>query len=110
MSVEICAHVDFRADVDVHRIVSEIESTAMVGLSVDVRIVCIACGEPVKFRTPIVGLLPGTPTRSLDATELRAPAWIGDDETLGADLAGFTVTLDHKPSDLSDVNFGSDDT
>lgn len=107
MTVNVCAHEDFVATVDVNRLVSEHESTAMVGLAVDVRIVCAACEEPIKFRVPEVGSVSSRPTRSLDATELRCPAWIGDDETLGTDLPGFTVRLVPPGSiDHSDVNEG----
>lgn len=102
MTAVVCAHEDFVAVVDVNRLVSEVEPTAFVGLSVDVRVRCLACDEPLKFRVPNVGLSSNAATTSLDQTELRAPAWIGDDPTLGADLPGFSVrilgpdeTIDH---------------
>lgn len=109
-ALNVCAHENFVATVDVNRLVSEVEATALVGLAVDVRIVCAACKEPVKFRVPEVGMTSGRPTRSLDATELRAPAWIGPDERLGADLPGFTVqVLGHeemRERDTGDRNEG----
>lgn len=89
----VCPHEDFRADVDVHRLVSEQEPTAFVGLSVDVRVRCLGCGERLKFRVPKMGVLANDATRSLDSTEVRVPAWIGDDDTLGADLPGFSVRI-----------------
>lgn len=108
MTAEVCAHEDFRADVDVNRIVSEHEPTAFVGLAVDLRVRCLECGERLKFRVPDVGMLSHRATRSLDATELRAPAWIGDDDTLGADLPGFTVRVltDGEAIDHTGVNYG----
>lgn len=102
MSVIVCAHEDFRADVDVNRLVSENEPTAFVGLTVDVRVRCIACNESLRFRVPRMGLLSNDATRSLDCTELRAPAWIGDDDTLGADLPGFTVRVLRDDEQLDD--------
>lgn len=105
----ICAHEDFVATVDVNRIVSEHEPTAFVGLAVDVRVQCLACKAPLHFRVPRMGVLSNDATRSLDCTELRAPAWIGDDDTLGADLPGFTVRVlrDDEKLDRGDVNYGT---
>lgn len=62
-----CAHEDFRAEVDVHRM----EDTG--AFMADVRIRCAQCDLPFRF----VGLRAGVdferPMVSIDETELHAP-------------------------------------
>lgn len=87
-----CAHEDFEAEVDVHRLV---ESEPEVrGLSADVRIRCRECGEPMVFVGAPVGLLPSRPTINVDGTELRAPLRPQSaDPHFGMGLPGFAARI-----------------
>lgn len=64
---EPCAHPDFEARVAVNRI----EDTKR--FSADVRIWCLACGEPFRFVGVNAGLSPYGPRVSVDGLELRTP-------------------------------------
>lgn len=62
-----CAHPDFAAEVDVHRL----EDTGK--FIADVRIKCVECGEPFRFVGLPSGIHFSHPTVSIDETELHAP-------------------------------------
>ncbi len=62
-----CTHQQFRADVDVNRF----EDTG--AFMADIRVQCIACGEPFRFLGVDAGLRWDRPTCSIDGRELHAP-------------------------------------
>ena len=62
-----CDHPDFAARVDVARLMDTGRFAA------DVRIKCVACGEPFRFLGLAAGLSPYEPRVSVDGLELRAP-------------------------------------
>lgn len=71
-----CVHPEFRASVDVTRILNDVpedEGGEAVHFAADVRVECAACGEPFGFRGVPCGVsIVGVPMRSADALELRA--------------------------------------
>ena len=52
------------------------------GLTADIRALCAACGAPVIWHCPDVGLLPDGPTISIDGQELRIPLRMATDPGL----------------------------
>lgn len=62
-----CAHEQFGAEVDVHRLEDSGKFIA------DVRVKCVQCGEPFRFIGLSAGISFDQPTVSIDETELRAP-------------------------------------
>jgi hypothetical protein len=85
--VNDCTHTDFEATVDVNRL----EDLIPLGFSVDVRIVCLGCREPLRFLCPDVGLLPDRPALSVDGTELRIPARASRDQPDPLGMAGYRI-------------------
>lgn len=68
-----CSHSEFRADVEVHRVVGDEGPTAGVDYMADVRIRCVECGEPFRFLGVPSGLSFEAPMTSVDGLELHAP-------------------------------------
>lgn len=71
-----CSHEEFRADVDVTRVlngVPEEDGGELVAFAADIRVTCVRCGEPFGWRGVPCGVsVVGQPMRSADALELRA--------------------------------------
>lgn len=87
-----CEHEDFVAHVEVNRL-ANVEDGPIDGFSVDLRVECIACGEPFCFRGLPLGLSQLAPTMSLDGTVLTAPIHPMSDPTYGIGLPGFAVQI-----------------
>lgn len=69
----MCDHGEFRADVDVTRVLDDREDGDVTAYACDVRVSCAECGEPFGFRGVPCGVsVVGQPMRSADALELRA--------------------------------------
>lgn len=62
-----CAHEQFGAEVDVHRLEDSGKFIA------DVRVKCVQCDEPFRFVGLTAGISFDQPTVSIDETELHAP-------------------------------------
>lgn len=67
-----CPHMSFETNVLVNRLTEEDEVT-VIGYSADIRIRCVMCGVPFRFRHGIYGSDPNMATVSVDNTEMRAP-------------------------------------
>lgn len=86
-----CLHEDFAAVVDVIRIDN---GKGLEGLSVEVRVSCLQCDEPLVFRGCPVGLSQAEPMINPDGTELRAPARMqSHDPHFGLGLPGFIARV-----------------
>jgi hypothetical protein len=68
-----CEHLNFKANVDVHRLLDNRDNSKVVGYSADIRIRCAECDLPFEFIGVDAGLMPDKPMASVDAQELRAP-------------------------------------
>jgi hypothetical protein len=65
-----CEHPVFEAQVDVTRVLHDGE---LVSFAADVRVRCVACGEPFGWRGVECGAsVNGPPMRSADGLQLRA--------------------------------------
>lgn len=86
-----CQHENFRAQVDVHRLLPK-EGMPAAHYSADVRVNCEQCGLPFRFRCTRVGLSYDDPTVSVDGQELRVSVQ-PDDGTipLPPKVKGFAV-------------------
>jgi len=71
-----CSHPEFRAEVEVTRVLNGQDERAggeVVAFAADVRVKCVACGEPFAWRGVPCGIsVNGAPMRSADGLELRA--------------------------------------
>lgn len=86
-----CEHRDFRAIVEVNRLMSE-DDGPVTGYSAEVRVWCVECDEPFRFICADAGMLPDRPTVSLDEAELRAPIRpASSDADFGLGIPGFKV-------------------
>ena len=62
-----CAHENFRADVAVGRFIDTGKFMA------DIKVYCVACGEPFRFLGVPAGIAWDRPAASIDGLELHAP-------------------------------------
>lgn len=86
-----CPHEDFVAVVDVIRIDN---GGGLEALSVEVKVHCQECGEPLVFRGLPIGLDQRQPMISPDGTELRAPGRMqSHDPHFGLGLPGFVARV-----------------
>lgn len=96
-----CKHPDWRADVSVGRMVAEGAEddldAELTGLMVELRVRCVYCDAPARFRCPVVGLSWGTPAVSPDLAEIRLPVFTDARPELGEGLVGFTVQATYDP-------------
>lgn len=67
-----CAHMNFKAKVDVGRL-TDTDDGPVTGYTADVTIACADCGLPFRFLGLAAGSHFAEPRVSVDATELRAP-------------------------------------
>lgn len=103
-----CVHPDFAAIVEVNRHYQADppdESAMPDGFSADVRISCVACGEPMVFFGAglAMGLTRDRPAIDPAGTELRCPIRPqSSDPHMGLGLAGFQARLqENDPSGLN---------
>jgi hypothetical protein len=87
-----CPHPDFVAEVSVGRILGE-TGQEPIGYAAEIRVNCVACGEPFRWTGVQAGLSSGRPMCSPDETELRAPLRPASaDPDFGMGLPGYAVT------------------
>lgn len=67
MSESKCPHLEFRCECNVQRI----EDTGLK--YADIRIICVNCDQPAKFRGLLMGLSPNHPTTDPGEEEVRLP-------------------------------------
>lgn len=67
-----CPHMNFKADVRVGRL-TDTEGGRVTGYAADVRVRCVDCDLPFRFRGLAAGSHYAEPRVSIDGTELRAP-------------------------------------
>lgn len=67
-----CEHMNFRAQVDVNRLIDEAGEQAM-RFSADIHIACLECGVKFRFLGSRFGASAVEPMLSADALELRTP-------------------------------------
>lgn len=91
-----CQHEDFEARCEVSRVTPD-EGTEVVAFTLDVRVHCVACGEPFGFRGMAPGLSWGEPTRSADAQEARLPLLTPSELALNGPLPGLFADPDAPP-------------
>lgn len=93
-----CPHENFRADASVGRL-SAVDGGPVVYYSVDLKITCTDCGQPLEFSGIPHGLSAYHPTVSIDEQEVRLPMVIPG-KMIPAGLPGFGVKclkLDESP-------------
>lgn len=70
----MCEHPHFKAQVAVHRLTDDAgPGSPVTGYSADVRVECVACGEPFTFLGVSAGVSRKLPMCSVDGTEARMP-------------------------------------
>lgn len=97
MTDEACDHPDFGVHADVNRL-TDVEGGPVERYSMDVRVVCVACGESFVFIGTPTGWSPRQPATSIDGSEVHLPirpasappGW-------GEDGPGFAATFEPKP-------------
>jgi hypothetical protein len=90
MAQQRCEHENFNAYVDVHKI-SQTEGGPTVVYSVETKISCRECGQPLEFVGVPNGMSFYRPTVSIDGRELRTPMVIPG-QTVPQGMAGFSVS------------------
>jgi hypothetical protein len=87
-----CPHEDFAAEVEVNRL-SSVDGGPIGAYSADIRVSCIACGEPFRWIGVQAGVKGDRPMCSVDETELHAPLRpASSDPDFGLGIPGFAVT------------------
>ena len=89
-----CPHEDFRADVEVNRLLAADDDPTVVGYVADISVSCVQCGEKFRWIGLAPGMSSGRPMVSIDAVTMHAPlrpASAGADFGLG--LPGFHVDI-----------------
>lgn len=87
-----CAHENFRCYADVNRIQkSELEPETIVCFTLDLKIFCTECGQPLEFVGLPLGMSYYRPTTSIDGLEARIPMVVPGHK-VPEGLASFGVT------------------
>lgn len=86
-----CKHLNFQAEVNVNRI-AEKEGGPITAYTADVHVSCADCGQPFRFKCPVVGVSPTQPAVSANGQELRCPIEPSDGTVLPGLSMGFEIT------------------
>ena len=88
-----CPHEDFNASVEVNRLTGREGDVMPDAYSAEVKVWCVACGEPFRWIGVQAGSKPDRPMCSVDETVLRAPLRpASSDPDFGLGIPGFAVT------------------
>lgn len=85
-----CAHMNFKAQVNVFRLTDSADESKVNGYTAEIRINCIECDLPFEFIGVDAGMMPTKPMASVDAQELRVPIRPKGCKIMPA-IPGFTV-------------------
>jgi len=86
-----CEHNQFEASVDVSRI-KESEDGPVTAFMAEVRVKCVDCGQPFRFKCSRIGVDPKEPMASADGQELRCPIEPSDGTLVTGLRMGFEIT------------------
>jgi hypothetical protein len=86
-----CNHLNFQAEVSVTRIAEKGDGpiTAYVA---EIHVSCADCGQPFRFKCPVIGMSPTQPAVSIDGQELRCPIEPSDGTVLPGLSMGFEIS------------------
>lgn len=85
-----CPHETFDADVAVNRLLGD--DGAVTAFMADVRIRCVDCDEPFRFRGLRAGLNPARPACSVDESEVHLPIRpASSDPDFGLGIPGYAI-------------------
>jgi hypothetical protein len=88
-----CPHGNFAVEAQVIRITDGAETGELTGLQADIKVMCMDCGEPMRWTGLQAGVSSDRPMCSVDETELRAPLRPASaDPDFGLGVPGYAVT------------------
>jgi hypothetical protein len=89
-----CPHDDIAATVEISRLQRADDDPTIVAYLADLRVECVACGEPFRFSGVAAGLSYTEPRVSVDGRELHAPMRPASaDDDFGLGLPSFRVNF-----------------